>query len=64
MPMLPFVCGSQISHIDRAILTDANFRGATISNSSLCRGGNLIWNTTMSDGTIIIGPQYGDGEDR
>ncbi|MHC5741246.1 MAG: pentapeptide repeat-containing protein [Nostoc sp.] len=57
-------CEARVSYLERAILANANFRGAAIDNSGLCRFGNLIWNTTMSDGTIVIGPQYGDGEGR
>lgn len=44
-----------------AILAHANFQDAATWNSVICRGGNLIWNTTMPDGTIVVGPQYGDG---
>jgi uncharacterized protein YjbI with pentapeptide repeats len=56
-----FFCGARIGGFDYAILADADFRDAGISKSSLCQCGNLIWNTTMSDGTIVVGPQYGDG---
>jgi hypothetical protein len=34
------------------------------SKQLLCRGRNLIWNTVMPDGTIEVGPQFGDGEGR
>lgn len=44
-----------------AILADANFRGATISDDVLYAHGNLLWNTTTSEGVIIRGPLYGDG---
>ncbi|MEY2859491.1 MAG: hypothetical protein RLZZ74_3807 [Cyanobacteriota bacterium] len=56
-----FFCGARIGGFDYAILVDADFRNTNTFNSTLCRGGNVIWNTVMSDGTIIVGPQYGDG---
>ena len=55
---------ANIGAFEYAILANANFRDATIGNSTLCRGGNLIWDTTMSDGTIVVGSQFGDGEGR
>ena len=46
------------------ILDCANFRDAIISPKMICRGGNLIWETIMPDGSIVHGPQYGDGDGR
>lgn len=55
--------GVQIGSFERAILADANFEGAHISSGLICRGMNLIWNTTMPDGTVIRGPQWGNDRD-
>jgi uncharacterized protein YjbI with pentapeptide repeats len=51
-----------IGALEYAILADTSFQDAHIPNSLICRGGNLIWRTIMPDGTIQLGPQYGDGE--
>ena len=51
-----------IDSLNYAILTDANFRDAHICPDSLYAHGNLLWNTTASDGHIISGPLYGDGK--
>ena len=56
-----FFCGARTSAFEYAILANADFRDTNIFNSTLCNCGNLIWNTVMSDGTIVVGPQYGDG---
>ncbi|WP_334960490.1 pentapeptide repeat-containing protein [Nostoc sp.] len=53
-----------IGALEYAILADASFRDAHIPDQLICRGGNLIWRTIMPDGTIKLGPQYGDGEGR
>ncbi|WP_181280726.1 pentapeptide repeat-containing protein [Aphanothece hegewaldii] len=59
-----FFCGAKIDTFQYAVLAYANFQNATIPKQLICRCGNLIWRTTMSDGTIVVGPQYGDGEGR
>ena len=47
---------------EQAILARANFEGADISSTKICSGwNNLIWNTTMPDGTVVKGPQWGNG---
>ncbi len=53
-----------IGALEYAILADASFQDAHISDQLICRGGNLIWRTIMPDGTVMLGPQYGDGEGR
>lgn len=57
-------CGANIGGFSYAILANANFRDAITWKSAICRGGNLIWKTTMPDGTIEEGPQFGDGKGR
>ena len=42
-----------------ANLAHANFSDAVTFKSALCRGGNLIWHTTMPDGTIEYGLSSG-----
>ncbi|NJL51973.1 MAG: pentapeptide repeat-containing protein [Hydrococcus sp. SU_1_0] len=37
---------------ERAILIEADFRNVSIPRYLICRGNNLIWDTTMPDGTI------------
>ena len=49
-------CRASIGAFEYAILADADFSDATIDNPTLCRGFNLIWNTTMSDGSVEVGP--------
>lgn len=53
-----------IGAFEYAILADASFQDAHIPDQLICRGGNLIWRTVMPNGTIEVGPQYGDGEGR
>lgn len=48
-------CRASINAFEYAILANADFRDATIDNPTLCRGFNLIWNTTMSDGSVEVG---------
>ncbi|WP_319420107.1 hypothetical protein [Pleurocapsa sp. FMAR1] len=48
---------------EEAILANTKFQGADISSGMICRGWNLIWNTVMPDGTIVKGPQWGNGRD-
>lgn len=52
---------AKLDAFDYAILADTSFLGARIAESTICRGGNLIWRTVMPDGTIKTVPQYGDG---
>ncbi|NJL51975.1 MAG: pentapeptide repeat-containing protein [Hydrococcus sp. SU_1_0] len=55
--------GAKISGgaIQYAILARTEFRGANITARNICGSWNLIWNTIMPDGTIVEGPQWGDG---
>ncbi len=55
--------GVQIGSFECAILAETNFKGAHTESGLICRGQNLIWNTTMPDGTIVRGPQWGNGRD-
>ena len=55
--------GAYIRTLDRAILANTDFKGAHTESSLICRGQNLIWNTTMPDGSISHGPQWGNGRD-
>lgn len=38
----------------------ADFRGASIAHDAICRAMNVIWDTTMPDGTIERGPYFGE----
>ena len=49
--------------LENAVLANTNFQGAHTKNSLICRGMNLIWHTTMPDGSVIEGPQWGTGRD-
>ncbi|MEH1940572.1 pentapeptide repeat-containing protein [Nostoc sp.] len=53
----------QMRSLEDAILIEADFRGAHTDDGLICRGMNLIWNTTMPSGTVIRGPQWGNGRD-
>ncbi|MEH2366952.1 pentapeptide repeat-containing protein [Nostoc sp.] len=55
--------GVQIGSFERAILAYTDFEGAHISSNLICRGQNLIWHTTMPDGNVVEGPQWGNGRD-
>ncbi|CCQ54488.1 MULTISPECIES: pentapeptide repeat-containing protein [Crocosphaera] len=47
-----------MSYFLYAVLIYANFRGATDTGErSLCSRFNLIWHTTMPDGTVYKGPE-------
>ena len=48
--------GAYLRTLERAILLEADFKGAHTEEGLICRCGNLIWNTTMPDGSIIKGP--------
>ncbi|MEH2297275.1 pentapeptide repeat-containing protein [Nostoc sp.] len=54
---------AQIGSFERAILAQTDFQGAHIDSGIICRGWNLIWNTTMPDGQVVRGPQWGNGRD-
>lgn len=50
--------GAKVGHFEYADLTDANFQWSTANAYGLCRSFNLIWRTTMPDGTVEEGPYY------
>jgi len=56
-------CGAYLYTLENAVLANTNFQGAHTKNSLICRGMNLIWHTTMPDGSVIEGPQWGTGRD-
>jgi len=47
---------AKIGYFERADLTNANFRYCDFYGPSLCYKFNVIWNTTMPDGTMKEGP--------
>ena len=49
-------CGANIGGFSYAILAHANFRSADASKTNICRFGNLIWETTMPNGSVERGP--------
>jgi uncharacterized protein YjbI with pentapeptide repeats len=51
---------ARIGGFENAILACANFKGSNTSKNTLCSWGNLIWHTTMPDGTIEEGPYWGE----
>lgn len=51
-------CGANIGSFSYAILPHANFRSADVSQINICRFGNLIWETTMPDGSVERGPYW------
>jgi uncharacterized protein YjbI with pentapeptide repeats len=51
---------AKIGFIENAVLACANFKGSITSKNTLCSCGNLIWHTTMPDGTIEQGPYWGE----
>lgn len=53
--------GAKIQTLESAILARTNFEGAYTHKDRICRGDNLIWRTIMPDGTIVEGPQWGNG---
>ncbi|MBN3894263.1 MAG: pentapeptide repeat-containing protein [Nostoc sp. NOS(2021)] len=53
-------CRANIGGFSYAILAHANFRSADVSEINICKFGNLIWQTTMPDGTIKSGPFFGE----
>ena len=55
--------GVQIGSFECAILANTDFEGAHTESGLICRGRNLIWNTTTPDGTIVRDPQWGNGRD-
>ncbi|WGV25601.1 pentapeptide repeat-containing protein [Halotia branconii] len=48
--------GAKIGYFQRADLTHADFRDSDVNGEGLCRKFNVIWHTTMPDGTIQEGP--------
>jgi uncharacterized protein YjbI with pentapeptide repeats len=50
------------NNIDYAILFCTSFRGVNIGDRHICSGGNYIYHIALSDGSIIDGPQVGDGQ--
>jgi uncharacterized protein YjbI with pentapeptide repeats len=50
--------GAKVGHFEYADLTQANFRDSTAHAYGLGCSFNLIWHTTMPDGTIEEGPYY------
>ncbi len=55
--------GTQIGYFECAILAQTNFKGAHTESGLICSGWNLIWRTTMPDGIVVQGPQWGNGRD-
>jgi uncharacterized protein YjbI with pentapeptide repeats len=51
-------CGANMGGFSYAILPHANFRSADVSQINICRFGNLIWETTMPDGSVERGPYW------
>lgn len=51
-------CGANIGGFSYAILAHANFRSADVSETNICRFGNLIWETTMPSGSVERGPYW------
>jgi len=51
-------CEANIGGFSYAILAHANFRSADVSETNICRFGNLIWETTMPNGTVERGPYW------
>ncbi|MGF1673439.1 MAG: pentapeptide repeat-containing protein [Rivularia sp. (in: cyanobacteria)] len=53
--------GAQFGYrFEYAVLAETSFRDALIPKQSICGYGNLIWNTTMPDGTVEHGAYWGD----
>jgi uncharacterized protein YjbI with pentapeptide repeats len=48
--------GAKVPGFERANLAHANFQNSTANDYNLCRRFNLIWDTTMPDGTVKEGP--------
>ncbi|MEA5618902.1 pentapeptide repeat-containing protein [Cronbergia sp. UHCC 0137] len=55
--------GAYLPTFESAILADANFQGAHTRSELICNGWNLIWRTTMPDGIVVRGPQWGNISD-
>jgi uncharacterized protein YjbI with pentapeptide repeats len=51
-------CSANIGAFSYAILAHANFRSADVSQINICRFGNLIWETTMPDGSVQRGAYW------
>ncbi|WP_414624848.1 pentapeptide repeat-containing protein [Calothrix sp. CCY 0018] len=53
--------GAKLTPFGHAVLTEADFRGATPAlHDMICRGMNFIDKTIMFDGTIEFGPYFGE----
>jgi uncharacterized protein YjbI with pentapeptide repeats len=48
--------GAKVGYFERADLTHANFQDCDFYGPGLCHRFNVIWHTTMPDGTIEEGP--------
>lgn len=48
--------GAKIGYFQRADLTHADFRDSNVNGEGLCSRFNVIWHTTMPDGTVKEGP--------
>ncbi|MEA5619187.1 pentapeptide repeat-containing protein [Cronbergia sp. UHCC 0137] len=48
--------GAKIGYFERADLTHTDFRDCDVNGEGLCYKFNVIWHTTMPDGTIKEGP--------
>lgn len=48
--------GAKVPGFTHADLIQANFRNSTVSEYALCRWFNVIWDTTMPDGTVKEDP--------
>ena len=55
---LAIFCGANIGGFSYAILAHANFRSADVSQINICSSYNLIWETTMPDGSVESGPYW------
>lgn len=49
--------GAKIGYFERADLAHANFQDCDFYGPGLCRRFNVIWRTTMPDGTVEEGPR-------
>lgn len=48
--------GAKVGYFQRADLAHANFQDSDVNGEGLCRKFNVIWDTTMPDGTVKEGP--------
>jgi uncharacterized protein YjbI with pentapeptide repeats len=52
---------ASVSLFEDSVLANASFENANVYPQMICRAGNLIWGTTMPDGSMVRHPQWGDG---